>query len=405
MAAAMSVLKLLIVTGVGSVLAMKRIGIFGAQARKHLNNVTYASQQLVHLETFSLDPLLSVLQQVAFYVFNPAFVYSSLSKTITFKSVVSLWFMPVNILLTFVLGTILGWAVIQITKPPSQLRGLILGCCAGGNMGLFLIIIVPAICKEKGSPFGAQDTCTKFGLAYASLSLAIGAVFLWSYVYNVVRISSTGRNKGTENGTLPIINAALETLKAQSVEPNSGQDPKHCEDQGEPESATNGQLTNKPKSPIVGILKQTTKTSSHKVDWKKLFAPSTIGAIVGFFVGVIGPMRRVFVGENAPLRVIQASAALLGDGSIPTTTLIMGGNLTKGLRKSRVRVSVIIAIIIVRYILLPLLGIVVVKGAIRFGLIHKDPLYEFILLLQFSIPPAMALDTWHLFGRKKLAGK
>ncbi|KAL5977607.1 hypothetical protein ACLOJK_041505 [Asimina triloba] len=242
----------------------------------------------------------------------------------------------------------------------------------------------------------------------------IGAVFLWSYVYNVVRISSTGRSKGTENGTLPVINAALETPKAQSVEPNSGQDPKHCEDQGEPESATNGQLTNKPKSPILGILKQTTKTSSHKVDWKKLFAPSTIGAIVGFFVGVIGPMRRVFVGENAPLRVIQASAALLGDGSIPTTTLIMGGNLTKGMRKSRVRVSLIIAIIIVRYILLPLLGTVVVKGAIRFGLIHKDPLYEFILLLQFSIPPAISLeiiypifssDTWYLLERKKLAGK
>ncbi|KAL5977609.1 hypothetical protein ACLOJK_041507 [Asimina triloba] len=402
MAAAMSVLKLLIVTGVGSVLATKRIGIFGAQARNHLNNV-------------------------AFYVFNPAFVYSSLSKTITFKSMVSLWFMPVNILLTFVLGTILGWAVIQITKPPSQLRGLILGCCAGGNLGFFLIIIVPAICKEKGNPFGAQNTCTEFGLAYASLSMAIGSVFLWSYVYNVVRISSTGRNKGTENGTLPVTNAALETPKAQSVEPNSGQDPKHCEDQGEPSSATNGQLTNIPKkivegasnmgtndlrfgmlkhcglSPILGILKQTMKTSSHKVDWKKLFAPSTIGAIVGFFVGVIGPMRRVFVGENAPLRVIQASAALLGDGSIPTTTLIMGGNLTKGMRKSRVRVSVIIAIIIVRYILLPLLGIVVVKGAIRFGLIHKDPLYEFILLLQFSIPPAMALVQ--ILGRKKLAGK
>ncbi|KNA10002.1 hypothetical protein SOVF_148290 [Spinacia oleracea] len=46
------------------------------------------------------------------------------------------------------------------------------------------------MCKEKGSPFGAADVCERYGLAYASLSMAIGSVYFWLYAYNIVRISS-----------------------------------------------------------------------------------------------------------------------------------------------------------------------------------------------------------------------
>ncbi|XP_058069870.1 protein PIN-LIKES 3-like isoform X1 [Magnolia sinica] len=378
--AAMPVLKLLIVTGVGSYLATKRVGILGGDARKHLNNVV-------------------------FYVFNPCFVYINLSKTITLKSMVSLWFMPLNILLTFIIGTVLGWVVIQIIKPPSRLRGLVLGCCAGGNLGNMLIIIVPAICKEKGNPFGAQDLCNKYGLAYASLSMAIGSIFLWSYVYNVVRISSSWSDKsGIVNGVMASTNLPEERSKARPGEPISTQNPtmcEHLEDQREPPSTRTEELNGKPMVPVPvpAQLKQILKTISGKVNLKKLLAPSTIGVIIGFFIGMIAPIRKLLIGENAPLRVIQASAALLGDGAIPTTTIIMGGNLTKGIRKSEVRVSLIIAIIIVRYIALPLLGVGVVEGAIHLGLVHKDPLYQFILLLQFALPPAMDIGTMtQLFG-------
>jgi len=42
--------------------------------------------------------------------------------------------------------------------------------------------------------------------------------------------------------------------------------------------------------------------------------------------------------------------------------------------------------------MLPVIGIGIVKGAIHFGLIHPDPLYQFLLLLQFALPPAVALS-------------
>jgi hypothetical protein len=50
---------------------------------------------------------------------------------------------------------------------------------------------------------------------------------------------------------------------------------------------------------------------------------------------------------------------------------------------------VIAGVVAVRFVLLPLMGTVLVKVAIRLGVIQPDPLYQFILLLQYAVPPAM----------------
>ena len=42
-----------------------------------------------------------------------------------------------------------------------------------GNLGNMPIIIVPAVCKESNSLFGAADVCYANGMAYASLSMAV----------------------------------------------------------------------------------------------------------------------------------------------------------------------------------------------------------------------------------------
>lgn len=45
--------------------------------------------------------------------------------------------MPLNILMTFIIGSALGWLLIRITRAPNNLRGLVLGCCATGGCYLF----------------------------------------------------------------------------------------------------------------------------------------------------------------------------------------------------------------------------------------------------------------------------
>uniref|UniRef100_A0A7C9EW97 Uncharacterized protein n=1 Tax=Opuntia streptacantha TaxID=393608 RepID=A0A7C9EW97_OPUST len=165
LAASMAVVKVFLVVSVGFFLALDRVDVLGSTACKLMN-------------------------KVVFFVFCPSLVGSSLAKTITVKGFLTLWFMPVNIFFTFIFGSVLGWILVKITRTPKHLKGLIIGSCSGGNLGFIVVIIIPAICKEKASPLGAPDVCQTYGLSYSLLSLAFGSVFLWVYVYNIVRIYS-----------------------------------------------------------------------------------------------------------------------------------------------------------------------------------------------------------------------
>ncbi|KAI7741357.1 hypothetical protein M8C21_029262 [Ambrosia artemisiifolia] len=348
-AASMPVLKVLIITALGSFLALDSINILGESTRKQVN-------------------------ELVFFVFNPALVGSNLANTITYESLISLWFMPVNILLTFIIGSVLGWVLMIITKPPQHLKGLVLGTCSAGNLGNMLLIIVPAVCKEKGTPFGSSDVCSEYGMAYASLSMAIGAVFLWSYVYNLVRVFSqdSGNNQ---------IETAQEVLTVPLL------------------PSSESSIDDSKMKVMLSSMKQHFKNLSSRINLQAVFAPSTTGAIVGFVIGTIAPIRRLLIGTTAPLRVLQDSASLVGDAAVPVVTLIVGGNLLRGLKGSGISIPLVLGITAVRYIFLPLFGILIVKGALYFGLVHADPLYLFVLLLQFALPPAMNIGTiTQLFG-------
>ncbi|KAJ1394968.1 Membrane transport protein [Sesbania bispinosa] len=374
-AASMPVLKVLLVTALGSYLALDRIDILGTDARKHLNIV-------------------------AFYVLNPALLAANLARTITYDSMVKMWFMPLNILITFVIGSILGLLVIHITKAPKHLRGLIVGCTAAGNLGNLPLIIVPAVCKERGSPFGASDSCSTYGIAYASLSLAMGNIYLWTYVYNIVRASS----RGTSNCSNDSINESC--IKSSESDLTNCSEPllvpKGMISENDADQYVLTCTTSEGKDEVTATInmKKHLWMFLRKTNLKKSFAPSTIGAIIGFIVGLVPQLRKVSIGDEAPLHVIQDSASFLGDAAIPVITLIVGGNLLKGgLQGSKIQKSIIIGIIISRYIILPVSGIFIVKWAVQLGLVQSDSLYQFVLLIQYAVPPAMNIGAiTQMFG-------
>lgn len=66
--------------------------------------------------------------------------------------------------------------------------------------------------------------------------------------------------------------------------------------------------------------------------------------------------------------------------------------LGSGLKRSGVGLRIVVGIIFIRYIMLPLIGIGVVKAAHHLGLIGSDRLYQFVLMLQFAVPPAVAIS-------------
>ncbi|AES95391.2 auxin efflux carrier family protein [Medicago truncatula] len=288
--ASFPVIKVLLVTGIGLLLALDNINLLGKDARNQTNH-------LVH------------------YVFNPGLIGGNLAQTITLDNVVSLWFMPVNILVTFLLGSALGWIIIKLTKPPRHIEGLIVGVCSAGNLGNLPIIIIPAICKDKGSPFGDPDVCYQFGMAYASLSMAIGAVFIWTYVYNIMRISSRNVhkecNKSSDSITLEDSRDVSQSIIEEGSE-NYTSPTKGNVDDAYTLLLSKNESEQKIKVPVFDKIKHKFGMILGNPNFRGIFSPATLGAIVGFIVGVVPWLRRLMIGSNAPLHVIEDSASMLG---------------------------------------------------------------------------------------------
>jgi len=373
--ASMPILQVLLISILGAFLATNYCNLLTSDARKSLN-------------------------KIVFTVFTPSLMFASLAKTVTLQDIISWWFMPINIGLTFFFGGILGWIVVKIVRPKPHLEGLIIATCSSGNLGNLLLIIVPAICNEDGSPFGNRNVCSSVGLSYASFSMALGGFFIWTYSYQLVKTSS--------DKFKALVAAEAEEI---SKEPNkdfhatsqthllSGDDD---DDQGHVAITVSSTKSSGDAGTQIQIVPE--EPTSNESFWKQkleplhkileeLMAPPTIGAILGFIFGAIVWLRNLLIGDGAPLRVIQDSIQLLGDGTIPCITLILGGNLIQGLRSSTLKPLIIIAVVSVRYLLLPAIGICVVKAAGNLGFLPSDPLFHFVLMIQFSVPPAMNIGT------------
>lgn len=58
----------------------------------------------------------------------------------------------------------------------------------------------------------------------------------------------------------------------------------------------------------------------------------------------------------------------------------------------------VVGVIVVRYIIMPLLGVVIVKAAHSWGMVGSSSLYQFILMLQYALPPAMSVGMMNFYG-------
>ncbi|KMT13983.1 hypothetical protein BVRB_4g078140 [Beta vulgaris subsp. vulgaris] len=118
-----------------------------------------------------------------------------------------------------------------------------------------------------------------------------------------------------------------------------------------------------------------------------------LNKILGFFIGTISPIKHVLIGDDAILHVLNDSVYMIGDAAVPAMLLILGASLLQGLKGSKIKLNIVIGTIVVRYIFLPGLGFLIVRGAVHVGIIDDDPLFLYVLLYQHAVPPAMSIST------------
>ncbi|MED6194883.1 hypothetical protein PIB30_032665 [Stylosanthes scabra] len=355
------------------------------------------------MATHYFDNLLSPnfrksLNKVVFLVFTPALVFSSFAKSVTLEDMISWWFMPVNVGLTFLIGGIIGWILVKLLKPNLKVEGLIIAACSSGNMGNLPLVIVPAICNENGGPFGEKEVCHNNALSYASFSMALGGIFIWTYTYRTIR-SRAMKFKALEAADLIIkvpnngldSNAETALLKGNNNNDNVAVQVPPSDYVGDFENQNIGdkdQANGKGKESIwhkmIELLSELLA---------ELMSPPAIATFFGFIFGAVAWLRNLIVGDNAPFRVVQDSLQLLGNATIPCITLLLGSNLTQGFKSTSVKPLTLICIIIARLLLLPVIGLFIVKAAANFGFLPLDPLFQYTLVMQYAMPPAMNIST------------
>eukprot|EP00252_Welwitschia_mirabilis_P027631 TRINITY_DN952_c0_g1_i2.p1 TRINITY_DN952_c0_g1~~TRINITY_DN952_c0_g1_i2.p1 ORF type:complete len:326 (-),score=60.94 TRINITY_DN952_c0_g1_i2:1441-2418(-) len=306
--ASMPIVKILLISGLGMVLSTHHVNVMTDQCLKHLNKIVYI-------------------------VFTPALLFSSLAESVTLKDLISWWSMPINALFTYIIGTVLGWTVVKLTKPPKELKGIVLANCCAGNMGSFLLIVVPSLCEENESLFGETSKCETTATAYVSLSLAIGTIYVWTYGYSLIRASSIPKANEDE----------VEEEEVQKI-----QNSEYLNPEEKPDLETALINSHDPCSEEIPSEKQSSNDKAHstlRIWYERLYTgtaefghltlhvlkePPNIAVISGFVVGAVSQLKSLLVGDSAPLQVLQDAITLLGDGTIPGTILVLGGNLLRG---------------------------------------------------------------------------
>ncbi|KAK3410588.1 hypothetical protein EUGRSUZ_J02550 [Eucalyptus grandis] len=165
--ASMLVLQVLIICVMGAFMATGRCNLLPADTRKVLNKCSSPSR--------------------------PSPIFTSLTKTVTLQDIISWWFMPIDVGISFFAGGVLGLLLVKVLKPLTHLEGLIIATCSTGNLGNLPLIIVLA----------------------ASFPMALGGFYIWTYTCQLIQTSSSKYKE---------LQAAKDASKAPNIHQNAGRE-------------------------------------------------------------------------------------------------------------------------------------------------------------------------------------
>ncbi len=133
-----------------------------------------------------------------------------------------------------------------------------------------------------------------------------------------------------------------------------------------------------------------TRQKLKNIKLSKIITPPVIATLAAIAVGLIPWTKSLFVGNGAPLGMIQQAALILGSATMPIALIILGGNLATSHGKTKIKSSSIFYIATGKYIIAPMIAVLFLFLIKSFGW-KGTPMMSFIILLEGFMPPAMNL--------------
>ncbi|KAE8694983.1 hypothetical protein F3Y22_tig00110761pilonHSYRG00078 [Hibiscus syriacus] len=347
--AVLPIAKVFTMCFLGFLMASKYVNILPASGRKLLNGLVFS-------------------------LLLPCLIFSQLGQAITLQKMLEWWFIPVNVILSALVGSLIGLVVVTLVKPPYPYFKFSIVQIAIGNIGNVPLVLIAALCRDASNPFGDSDTCSSQGTTYISFGQWVGAIILYTYVFRMFA--------PPVEGTFDLEEASL-PCKMPQMDASSEYAPL-LELEDVPTDSDNPNTKGKIKDFLVFIYE--------KLKLKQILQPPIIASILAMVLGAVPFLKRLIFTSDAPLYFFTDSCIILGEAMIPCILLALGGNLVDGPGpgSSRIGVRTLAAIIFGRLILVPPAGLGIVMLADKLGFLPVgDKMFRFVLLLQHSMPTSV----------------
>ncbi|KAL1808078.1 hypothetical protein ACET3Z_025068 [Daucus carota] len=344
--AVLPIAKVFTICAMGLLMASKYVNILPASGRKLLNGLVFS-------------------------LLLPCLIFSQLGQAITWEKMLEWWFIPFNVILATISGSLIGLLVATIIKPPYPFFKFTIIQIGIGNIGNVPLVLVAALCRDKANPFGDSDQCAQDGNAYISFGQWVGAIVLYTYVFQMLA--------PPEEGTFDIEERAL-PLRSTDKDNSPEQIPLLLEESEFADSSVTER----------GKIKSLLHFLYEKLKLKQILQPPIIASVLAMGIGIVPFLKGLIFEPDAPLYFFTDSCLILGDAMIPCILLALGGNLIDGPGSSKLGLKTTAAIIFGRLVLVPPTGLGIVMLADKLGFLPPgDKMFRFVLLLQHTMPTSI----------------
>ncbi|XP_074289883.1 protein PIN-LIKES 2-like [Silene latifolia] len=375
--------------------------------------------KLIPKDTFKL------LSKLVFALFLPCMIFTHLGQSITLENFTRWWFIPLNVIISTAIGTVLGYIVAIICRPPPQYFRFTVIMTALGNTGNLHLAIITSVCHSKNHPFGPD--CQTRGVAYASFAQWVAVTLVYTFVYHMMEppldyyevvdssddeiveeqdddyLASTPndstlsmpllneaewpgmQDKETELSKTPFIGRVFSSLVSLSESLHS------VPGYSSLEEGDRNIIICFPEPKMVRKIRIVAK----QTPIKHILQPPTIASLLALTIGMVPYFKGLVFGDVAPLLFLTDGLNIMAGAMVPSVMLVLGGMLAEGPDdQSRLGLRTTIGIVVARLLVLPLIGIGVLLLADKFGLlVEGDEMFKFVIMLHYVTPSAILLGA------------
>ncbi|KVH92383.1 protein PIN-LIKES 2-like [Cynara cardunculus var. scolymus] len=366
--------------------------------------------QLVPKSTFKL------LSKLVFALFLPCTIFIHLGESVSLKNLALWWFIPVNVIISTVIGCVLGLLVAVICRPPPEFFRFTVIVTGFGNTGNLILAIVGSICHDSDNSFGPY--CHTNGTAYVSVAQWVSVFLVYTLVYHMMEPPMEYYEVVEEDGEIEIVREDLRAndlsrpLLHEAEWPGiEDKETKHCKTPfiarvfanvsdfsqtsiPDPDSLEDGH--ERPRSPksirclAEPRMVRKIRIVAEQTPVRHILQPPTIATFLALVIGLVPFLKSIVYGDDAPLSFLTDSLDIVAGAMVPSVMLVLGGMIAEGPNESKLGIRTTIGILVARLLILPTLGIGVVLLADKLNLlIEGDRMFLFVLLLQYTTPSAI----------------